>query len=173
MSYQPAPFELRTCVICKMQYMPIRNKQQACQKESCKHERKITHAREYARLKRKGLIVDHPDRECVECRTVYKPQRIDMVTCSPKCQKERERKMMKCYRANKDKVPKVETGKIRPFTSTTAMMIVSDLMRGRRPSEIAAVLNRDTKDVRRFIAEIERDGTKAKWERRLKAYQGL
>ena len=164
------PLESRLCVVCGATYTPRQDRQLVCQNKACKHKYKRKQAREYAKEKRKVVLVNHAKRPCSECGKAFKPKRINTVTCSTECQEKRKRHLME-NNANIEIYS--DTIKIRPYTSTSTMTIVSDLMRNKSLKDIATVLGRDLKDLKQHIAEIEASGTKLKWEQRLRAYREI
>lgn len=104
---------------------------------------------------------------CVVCgKTFEVAGKLNWVTCRNRaCVEEHRKRLRNSY--YKDNIK----DKIRPYTETSNMMIISDLDQGRDVHWMAEMYDRDVDDLKKHIDKIIADGTTEKLSKRLAAYQ--
>ncbi len=149
------------CQICQKPFIPKQKNQVRCSNHECMKAYK----RNFQRDMRKTKLTT---KACIVCGAEYTGGAARK-TCGDECSKEHTKRLRKECSKRHNATP--NAGTVRPYDEHEIRSIVTDLMRGWALSTIAEIRKRDKDDVRRFVQEIEQDGTKAKWEKRLMAYQ--
>lgn len=105
---------------------------------------------------------------CPECGEEFTPKSKDRQICYKKeCYTERNKRYSRKNRKKYIRKPE-DTGKVRPYTFTSNLMLTSDIQKGLTIKQMAKLYDRDEHDLKRHIKKITSDGTVEKIRRKIK-----